>query len=79
MSMSNTEKAIKDIRRNTRRKFSTEEKIRIVLDGLRGESSIAELCRHLQPASECLHILARGSSLLFRIASLANLIAGMQC
>jgi len=45
MSMSNTEKRVKDIRRNTRRKFSTEEKIRIVLDGLRGESSIAELCR----------------------------------
>jgi len=35
MSMSNTEKTVKDIRRNTRRKFSTEEKIRIVLDGLR--------------------------------------------
>ena len=34
-----------NIRRNTRRKFSTEEKIRIVLDGLRGEGSIAELCR----------------------------------
>ena len=45
MSMSNTEKTVKDIRRNTRRKFSTEGKIRIVLDGLRGESSIAELCR----------------------------------
>ena len=45
MSMSNTEKTVKDIRRNTRRKFSTEEKIRIVLDGLRGESSVAELCR----------------------------------
>ncbi|MCX2975088.1 hypothetical protein EYC87_15985 [Halieaceae bacterium IMCC8485] len=45
MSMNNTEKAVKDIRRKTRRKFSTEEKIRIVLDGLRAESSIAELCR----------------------------------
>jgi transposase len=45
MSMSNTTKRVKDIRRNTRRKFSSEEKIRIVLDGLRGESSIAELCR----------------------------------
>jgi transposase len=45
MSMSNTEKMVKDIRRNTRRKYSTEEKIRIVLDGLRGESSIAEICR----------------------------------
>jgi transposase-like protein len=41
--MSNTEKTVKDIRRNTRRKFSTEEKIRIVLDGLRGEISVAEL------------------------------------
>ena len=45
MSMSNTEKHVKDIRRKTRRKFSSEEKIRIVLDGLRGEYSIAELCR----------------------------------
>ncbi|MFT6956970.1 MAG: transposase [Halieaceae bacterium] len=45
MSMSNTENAVKDIRRNIRRKFSSEEKIRIVLDGLRGECSIAELCR----------------------------------
>ena len=41
MSMSNTEKTVKDIRR----KFSTEEKRRIVPEGLRGESSIAELCR----------------------------------
>jgi len=45
VSMSNTEKHVKDIRRKTRRKFSSEEKIRIVLDGLRGEYSIAELCR----------------------------------
>jgi|MEHZ01.5.fsa_nt_MEHZ011555889.1_3 hypothetical protein len=45
MSMSNTEKTVTDIRRKTRRKFCTEEKIRIVLDDLRGESSIAELCR----------------------------------
>ena len=39
------EQAIKDIRRATRRHFSAEDKIRIVLDGLRGEDSIAELCR----------------------------------
>jgi transposase len=45
--MSNTEKTVKDIRRNPRQKFSTEEKISIVLDGLRGESSIAELCRRV--------------------------------
>ena len=43
MSMSNTTKRVKDIRRKTRRKFSSEEKIRIVLEGLRGECSIAEL------------------------------------
>ncbi len=40
-----TEAVIKDIRRATRRQFSAEEKIRIVLEGLRGEGSIAELCR----------------------------------
>lgn len=39
------ERVVKDIRRATRRQFSAEEKIRIVLDGLRGEDSIAELCR----------------------------------
>lgn len=38
------EKAIKDIRRKTRRRFSAEEKIRIVMEGLRGEDSVAELC-----------------------------------
>ena len=40
-----SEKVIKDIRRATRKQYSAEEKIRIVLDGLRGESSVAELCR----------------------------------
>lgn len=40
-----SEQVVKDIRRATRRQFSAEEKIRIVLDGLRGEHSIAELCR----------------------------------
>lgn len=39
------EAVIKDIRRATRRQFSSEEKIRVVLEGLRGEDSIAELCR----------------------------------
>jgi transposase len=40
-----SEKVVKDIRRATRKRHSAEEKIRIVLDGLRGEDSIAELCR----------------------------------
>jgi transposase len=39
------EKVLKDIRRRTRKQHSAEEKIRIVLEGLRGEESIAELCR----------------------------------
>jgi transposase len=39
------ESTVKNIRRKTRKKYSAEEKIRIVLEGLRGESTIAELCR----------------------------------
>jgi transposase len=42
---SHGEKVIKDICRATRKQYSAEEKIRIVLDGLKGEDSIAELCR----------------------------------
>jgi transposase len=40
-----TEAAVCEIRRKTRRKFSPEEKVRIVLEGLRGEQSVSELCR----------------------------------
>jgi transposase len=39
------EATIRDIKRKTRRKYSAEEKIRIVVEGLRGEQTIAELCR----------------------------------
>ena len=39
------EQVLKNIRRQTRRQYSAEEKIRIVLEGLRGEESISELCR----------------------------------
>ena len=39
------EKVVQDIRRATRKHYSAEEKIRIVLEGQRGEDSIAELCR----------------------------------
>jgi transposase len=39
------ERIVKDIRRRTQKHYSAEEKIRIVLEGLRGEESIAELCR----------------------------------
>jgi transposase len=40
-----SEKAVKDICRATRKKYSAEEKIRIVLNGLHGQETIAELCR----------------------------------
>ena len=39
------ENRVREIRRKTRKKYSSEEKVRIVLEGLRGEESIAELCR----------------------------------
>ena len=42
---SSSEQIIRDIKRKTRKQYGAEEKIRIVLDGLRGEESIAELCR----------------------------------
>ena len=41
----NTESIIKDIKRQTRRKFTAEEKIRIVLEGLKGEESVSSICR----------------------------------
>jgi transposase len=43
--MSQPKDVVKQIRKATRRKFSAEDKIRIVLEGLRGEISISELCR----------------------------------
>ena len=44
-SKPSSKRLVRDIRRATRKQYSAEEKIRIVLDGLRGEHSIAELCR----------------------------------
>jgi transposase len=41
----NPESVVREIRRKTRRKFSPDEKIRIILEGLKGEESIADLCR----------------------------------
>ena len=52
-----TEAAVREIRRRTRRKFSPEEKIRIVLEGLRGEQSISELCRREGAEVDTLHDL----------------------
>ena len=49
-----SQEVVKDIRRATRKRYSAEEKIRIVLDGLRGEHSIAELC-HREGIAEALY------------------------
>jgi transposase len=44
-TQSSPESVVREIKRNTRRKITAEEKIRIVLEGLKGEESIAEICR----------------------------------
>jgi transposase len=44
-SKPSADRIVRDIRRKTRKRHSAEEKIRIVLEGLRGDDSIAELCR----------------------------------
>ena len=62
------EDVIRDIRRATRRHFSAEEKIRIVLDGLRGEESIAEICRREGIASSKYYVYGR----LSRCKSILN-------
>ena len=43
-SKASADRVVKDIRRATRKQYNAEEKIRIVLEGLRGDDSIAELC-----------------------------------
>jgi len=40
------ESVMREIKRNTRKKYSVEEKIRILLEGLKGEESISAICRH---------------------------------
>ena len=55
------EKLVKNIRRRTSRKYSAEEKIRIVLAGLRGEESIAALCRREDCGKPLLQMVERVS------------------
>ena len=54
-----SQRIVKDIRRRTRKHHSAEEKIRILLEGLRGEESIAELCRPL-PRQSPQYVVALG-------------------
>ena len=66
------ERAVRDIRRKTRKQYSAEEKIRIVVSGLRGEESIAALCRHEGIARVCITAGRRNSSKRARSVSLAT-------
>ena len=56
------EKVVRDIRRRTRRQYSSEEKSRIVLEGLRGEESIAALCRREGIAESLYYKFVQGVS-----------------
>lgn len=55
------ESVVREIKRNTRRRITAEEKIRIVLEGLKGEESIAEICRHEGLAPSMCYKWSKGS------------------
>ena len=63
---------VKDIRRQTRRKFNSEEKIRIVLEGLKGEESISEICRK-EGIAPALYYRGAGTLLKQKVLLLKNL------
>jgi len=70
------ESVVREIRRNTRRKYSTEEKIRIVLEGLKGEVSIAELCRREGIVSNLYYRCEQGNSRPEPVARVARPTGG---
>ena len=65
-SREGAERTVRDIRRKTRKQYSAEEKIRIVVSGLRGEDSIEELCRRKGLPRACITAGRRSSSRLAR-------------
>jgi transposase len=69
-----SEAAVREIRRKTRRRFSPEEKIRTVLDGLRGEQSVSDLCRREGIASNLYYRWSKG----FLEGGKASLIASSE-
>ena len=75
-SKDSAEKTVEAIRRAARRRYAAEEKIRIVLQGLRGEESIAELCRREQINRSCkkFRVLSRSSS--FKLSAQNGLRTG---
>ena len=75
---SSSEKIIRDIKRRTRKQYNAEEKIRIVLDGLRGEDSIVELCRrevgiHTENFASALHSALREDPDVILVGELRDL------
>ena len=56
----NSESIIRDIKRKTRKRYNSEEKIRVVLEGLRGESTVAELCRKVRNKPKCILQVEQG-------------------
>ena len=71
-SPSPSERLVKDIRRATRKHYSAEDKIRIVLDGLRGDASIAELCRREGIAESMCYSWSKGLWCMDRRSGLAG-------
>jgi len=59
MSISSTQSVVNDVRKATRRKFSAEDKIRIVLEGLRGQTSIPDLCRRERIVSSQFYVWSK--------------------
>ena len=64
-SKTSPESIVREIKRKTRRKFTAEEKIRIVLQGLRGEQGISDLCRKegIHPKDDYASVLVKRNQL----------------
>ena len=70
-NQSSSESLLKDIRRNTKRIFTSEQKVLIVMEGIRGEQSIAELCRKYGIS---IVLITNGIRSLLRQAKLASIV-----
>ena len=66
-----SESLLKDIRRNTKRIFTSEQKVLIVMEGIRGEQSIAELCRKYGIS---IVLITNGTRSLLRLVKLALMV-----
>ena len=74
-----SESVFKDIRRRTRKKYSSKEKIRIVIDGLRGEDSISSLCRREGIPANLYYRLRRIKPVAILDWTVSKSITGQDC